>query len=78
MASSNQTTLERAFELARTGRGIGDIRTVLDAEGFTLSQLDGSPSLRLQLRRLRVEAENAKNPELKMKRPGRPRMMTPK
>jgi hypothetical protein len=55
---SRPTTLERAFELARTGEygGIDEIRDVLQAEGYTLSQLDG-PSLRNQLRKLCVEAK---------------------
>jgi len=51
------TTLERAFELARTGdyAGIGEIREALSAEGYALSQLDG-PSLQKQLRELCANA----------------------
>jgi hypothetical protein len=60
---SRQTTLERAFDLARTGdyAGIGEIRDALKAEGFTLRQLDG-PSLQKQLRKLCADARRAKTP----------------
>ena len=56
------TTLERAFELARTGdyAGIGEIRDALQAEGYSRSQMDGSKSLQQQLRKLCAEARRAK------------------
>lgn len=59
---SRPTTLERAFELARTGNyiGIGEIREALRAEGYVLSQLDG-PSLQKQLRKLCVDAKKTKH-----------------
>jgi hypothetical protein len=38
-----------------------EIRGVLDAEGYELHQLDGSQSLRSQLRRLCLGAKNAEN-----------------
>ena len=47
------TTIERAFELARTGdySGIGGIRAQLTIEGYSLAQLEG-PSLMRQLKDL--------------------------
>jgi hypothetical protein len=47
---SNPTSLERAFELAKSGRfaSIGEIKQQLKTEGFSLSQLVG-PSLMKQL-----------------------------
>jgi hypothetical protein len=47
------TTLERAFELARTGEyaGVAEITKQLRAEGFATSQLTGATLLR-QLRGL--------------------------
>ncbi|HLY06335.1 MAG TPA: hypothetical protein VKR31_11365 [Rhizomicrobium sp.] len=59
---SRPTTLERAFELARTGNysGIGEIREVLQAEGYPRNQLDGSLSLQKQLRKLCADAKRAK------------------
>jgi len=47
------TTLERAFELARRGdlHSIAEIRRVLNAEGYIVSQLQG-PQLIKQLRAL--------------------------
>ncbi len=47
------TTLERAFELARTGEyeGVKELRVRLKSEGFTLSQVEG-PLLTRQLRDL--------------------------
>ncbi len=49
------TTLERAFELARTGEyaRVSDIRAQLKTEGYTLHQLEG-PTLVRQLRDLCV------------------------
>jgi hypothetical protein len=69
------STLERAFELARSGNytGLGKIRDALQAEGYTLSQLDGAPSLRNQLSRLCADAQKAKNPEREVKPRGRRR-----
>lgn len=53
------TTLERAFELARTGRfsSVQDIKRALDGEGYTdaRAQLEGR-SLRGQLKQLISEA----------------------
>jgi hypothetical protein len=48
------STLERAFQLARSGRvaTIGDIRKQLRQEGYDDSAVDGGPSLSLQLREL--------------------------
>lgn len=62
------TTLERAFELARTGdyTGIGGIRDVLQVEGYARSQMDGSLSLQMQLRKLCAEARKGKNAGPKM------------
>jgi hypothetical protein len=47
---SNRTSLERAFELAKSGRftSIGEIKQQLKTEGFSLAQLVG-PSLMKQL-----------------------------
>jgi hypothetical protein len=47
------TTLERAFELARSGdcASIGEVREKLAAEGYSLHQLTG-PTLLKQLRTL--------------------------
>ncbi|MGH6955541.1 MAG: hypothetical protein ACREEW_02620 [Caulobacteraceae bacterium] len=47
------TTLERAFELARSGQcgSVTDVRRMLAAEGYTMAQLDG-PALLRQLREL--------------------------
>lgn len=52
-----QTTLERAFELARTGDyvGIAEIRAQLKVEGYSLGQLEG-PSLMRQLRELCISS----------------------
>jgi LmbE family N-acetylglucosaminyl deacetylase len=46
----NKTTLERAFELAKSGRctGIPDLVTRLKAEGYSRSQIEGR-GLRQQL-----------------------------
>ena len=51
--TSRQTTLERAFELARSGGclGIAEIRAQLKVEGHSLGQLEG-PSLARQLREI--------------------------
>lgn len=48
-----KTTLERAFELARSGRfeTLSDLQRVLVAEGYALPQLTG-PALFEQLRKL--------------------------
>ena len=48
-----QTTLERAFDLARSGdyASVSEIRTKLKSEGYSLSQLEG-PTLLRQLREL--------------------------
>jgi hypothetical protein len=54
------TALERAFELARTGRysGAAEIRNQLKAEGFVLRQLEG-PALMKQLRQICQAARTA-------------------
>lgn len=46
----NKTTLERAFELAKSGRfkNATDLKRAVAAEGYQKSQLDG-PSLTRQL-----------------------------
>ena len=53
--TTRPTTLERAFELARTGEyaRVSDIRTQLKTEGYALHQLEG-PTLVRQLRDLCV------------------------
>lgn len=58
--TSRQTTLERAFELARTGGypGVAEIRAQLKAEGYNLGQLEG-PSLMRQLRALCTSSRRA-------------------
>lgn len=58
--TSRLTTLERAFELARTGDylGIAEIRAQLKAEGYSLGQLEG-PSLMRQLRELCIASRKA-------------------
>jgi hypothetical protein len=54
------TTLERAFELARTGKcsGIVEIRTQLRAEGYGLGQLEG-PILMRQLQEICVASRKS-------------------
>jgi hypothetical protein len=51
------TTLERAFELARSGKytTLSELREALVAEDFNTAQLAG-PSLRKQIRRMCVDA----------------------
>lgn len=58
MMKFQPTTLERAFELAKTGeyQGVGDISKQLKSEGYSLSQLEGD-SLRRQLRSICEEAQ---------------------
>lgn len=58
--TTRPTTLERAFELARTGDylGIAEIRAQLKAEGYSLGQLEG-PSLMRQLRELCIASRKA-------------------
>jgi hypothetical protein len=53
-----QTTLERAFELARSGDylHLADITKQLRAEGYAVNQLEGG-SLRKQLRLICTEAQ---------------------
>lgn len=52
------TAIERAFELARTGRyaGVSEIGKRLKVEGYSLGQLEGN-SLRKQLRQLCEDAQ---------------------
>jgi len=47
----NQTALERAFELARSGKfkTVSELKTAIGKEGYLVSQLDG-PMLQRQLR----------------------------
>lgn len=49
----NKTTLERAFELAKSGRYTtnGEIKQVLAREGYAASQITG-PALMRQLREI--------------------------
>jgi hypothetical protein len=57
------TTLERAFELAKSGKcgSVDDIRRTLISEGYAIAQLQG-PLLRRQLRNHIVDAlATAKN-----------------
>lgn len=55
----SKTTLERAFELASSGRfnSAADIRRVLAREGYQSSQLTG-PTLMKQLRQLIQQAHS--------------------
>jgi hypothetical protein len=57
---SDPTALERAFELARTGKyaNVTDIKAKLKAEGFSDAQVTG-PSLTRQLRELCTAARQA-------------------
>jgi len=57
LMSSKPTTVERAYELAREGKGIQEIGNVLRAEGYSnvVSQLL-SPTLRADLRRIARQA----------------------
>ena len=58
-----QTTLERAFTLARSGEygGVSEIRAQLKAEGYAIQQMEG-PSLLRQLRDLCLAARQVKTP----------------
>jgi hypothetical protein len=55
---SNVTALERAFNLARSGkcRTVGDIRSRLKQEGYSDAQVIGS-NLQKQLRAIIAQAE---------------------
>jgi hypothetical protein len=57
------TTLERAFELARSGKyaGVSELRLQLKAEGYSPDQLTG-PALLRQLRDLCVAAADPESP----------------
>ncbi|KAF0161412.1 MAG: hypothetical protein FD157_4139 [Rhodocyclaceae bacterium] len=57
---ADKTTIERAFELARSGdcRRVGDIVARLDREGYDGRQIQGSV-LKKQLARLIEEARKA-------------------
>ena len=48
---NSKTALQRAFELARSGKYavVGELRTMLKQEGYAANQLDG-PALGRQLR----------------------------
>jgi hypothetical protein len=52
------SALERAFQLARSGRvaNVDEIKTQLKLEGFDERAMDGGPLLRTQLRKLIREA----------------------
>lgn len=54
---SDITTLERAFQLAKSGgcRSVSDIKKRLQAEGYAVSQVEGS-ALRKQLMAIIKEA----------------------
>ena len=58
-----KSTLERVFELARSGRyaSMGELRAVIKAEGYSSAQIEG-PSLGRQLRRLMEESKSAPSP----------------
>lgn len=49
----NKSTLERAFELAKTGKyaTIGELRAIIKSEGYSTAQIEG-PALGRQLKRL--------------------------
>jgi hypothetical protein len=55
---SQPTILERAFELARSGKHttVSELREALQAEGFDPKRLQG-PSLQKQLRQLCADAK---------------------
>ena len=57
---ANKTALERAFELAKSGRYAtsGDIKQVLNREGYAVSQITG-PMLMRQLRKILVASREA-------------------
>ena len=59
---ANQTTIERAFELAKSGRcsSIEEIRKVLAKEGYSAYQLTGR-ALREQISELIRKAKPPKN-----------------
>jgi hypothetical protein len=59
--SSQPTTLERAFALARSGDypGVSGIRRQLKAEGYSILLLEG-PALMRQLRDICCQATRAK------------------
>ena len=48
--NQTMTALERAFELAKSGKcdGVSDIKKMLKSEGYSLSQIEGG-TLRKQL-----------------------------
>lgn len=52
-----KSTLERAFELAKSGRfaSMSELRAAIKAEGYTAAQIEG-PALGRQLRRLMDES----------------------
>lgn len=56
----NKTPLERAFELARSGRyqTVSEVKRAVAAEGYAISQFDG-PLLLRQLNEI-IHAEGAK------------------
>jgi hypothetical protein len=58
--STRPTTLERAFQLARSGRPItvGDIKKALRSEGYASGQIDGK-ALNKQLRALILSSRAA-------------------
>jgi hypothetical protein len=58
---TNKTTLERAFDLARSGEciGVSDLIRRLNHEGYGGYQIEG-PQLKKQLIRLIEEAKNAR------------------
>jgi hypothetical protein len=57
---SNVTALERAFELARSGKysSVSDLRSALSREGYSASQIDG-PALGRQLRSIMDKTRRA-------------------
>jgi hypothetical protein len=58
------TALERAFDLARTGKyaGVSELRQQLKSEGYSVEQLSG-PALLRQLRELCTASQAAAAPD---------------
>lgn len=58
------TTLERAFQMARSGQfaSVADIKKQLKAEGFSLAQITG-PTLGKQLKELIRAAQSEAEPQ---------------
>ena len=61
---TNQTALERAFELAKSGKfaTVSDLRAHLGREGYQANQVEG-PALGRQLRQLIRKSRDAGGPQ---------------